>query len=229
MSNDRHTISQISFGGFSCGFSSLLAATDSSNFFRQIKTKNAAIEHTKLNKHSRFIWWGKLQQQQQQQQRPRGRRQRSLAENYKKIVQLLFAQKGMKSRNAAAAATAVWQQLWQAAAAGVSSGFSSISRAEDFPTNLNVTCEQISTRSSIHSAPTHTHTQRHTDTATLCGSMTQLLCLQLLALRCCETFHFFCQLATNVQAVSSQWPTCNMQQATGRQPNIQCRMSNTKV
>lgn len=39
------------------------AATDSSNFFRQIKTKNAAIEHTKLNKHSRFIWWGKLQQQ----------------------------------------------------------------------------------------------------------------------------------------------------------------------
>lgn len=119
MSNDRQTISQISFGGFSCGFSSAAAATDSSNFFRQIKTKNAAIEHTKLNKHSRFIRWGKLQQ------RPRGRRQRSLAENYKKIVQLLFAQKGMKSRNAAAAAaTAVWQQLWQAAAAGVSSGFS---------------------------------------------------------------------------------------------------------
>lgn len=106
-----------------------------------------------------------------------------------------------------------WQQLWQAAAAaaGVSSGFSSISRAEDFPTNLNVTCEQISTRSSIHSAPTHTQT--HTDAATLCGSMTQLLCLQLLALRCCETFHFFCQLATNVQAVNSQWATCNMQQA----------------
>lgn len=118
-----------------------------------------------------------------------------------------------------------WQQLWQAAAAaaGVSSGFSSISRAEDFPTNLNVTCEQISTRSSIHSAPTHTQT--HADTATLCGSMTQLLCLQLLALRCCETFHFFCQLATNVQAVNSQWATCNMQHATGRQRtfNADCR------
>lgn len=214
MSNDRHTISQISFGGFSCGFSSAAAATDSSNFFRQIKTKNAAIEHTKLNKHSRFIWWGS---------NSRGRGAGSLAENYKKIVQLLFAQKGMKSRNAAAAATAVWQQLWQAAAAGVFPGFSSISRAEDFPTNLNVTCEQISTRSSIHSAPTHTLT----DTATLCGSMTQLQCLQLLALRCCETFHFFCQLATNVQAVSSQWPTCNMQHATGRQagehsmPNVE--------
>lgn len=65
----------------------------------------------------------------------------------------------------------------------------------------------------------------HTDTATLCGSMTQLLCLQLLALRCCETFHFFCQLATNVQAVNSQWATCNMQHATGRQRtfNADCR------
>lgn len=114
------------------------------------------------------------------------------------------------------------------AGSGVSSGFSSISRVEDFPTNLNVTCEQISTRSSIHSAPTHTHTQTRTDTATLCGSMTQLLCLQLLALRCCETFHFFCQLATNVQAVSSQWPTCNMQHATGNRQAAEHSMPNVE-
>lgn len=222
MSNDRHTISQISFGGFSCGFSSLLAATDSSNFFRQIKTKNAAIEHTKLNKHSRFIWWGKLQQQ--QQQRPRGRRQRSLAENYKKIVQLLFAQKGMKSRNAAAAA-AVWQQLWQAA--GVSSGFSSISRAEDFPTNLNVTCEQISTRSSIHSAPTHTY--RH------CHIVWQHDATVVLATPCPQVLRDFSLfLPIGHKRPSSQQSMANLQHATcnrqaGRQPNIQCRMSNTKV
>lgn len=123
------------------------AATDSSNFFRQIKTKNAAIEHTKLNKHSRFIWWGKLQQQ------PRG--WGSAAQPGGKLQEnratLVCSKRHEKPK--------CWQQLWQAAAAaaGVSSGFSSISRAEDFPTNLNVTCEQISTRSSIHSAPTHRH------------------------------------------------------------------------
>lgn len=223
MSNDRHTISQISFGGFSCGFSSLLAATDSSNFFRQIKTKNAAIEHTKLNKHSRFIWWGKLQQQ---QQRPRGRRQRSLAENYKKIVQLLFAQKGMKSRNAAAAATAVWQQLWQAA--GVSSGFSSISRAEDFPTNLNVTCEQISTRSSIHSAPTHTHT--HRETYRHCHIVWQHDATAVLATPCPQVLRDFSLfLPIGHKRPSSQQSMANLQHATcnrqagSRTFNAECR------
>lgn len=181
------------------------AATDSSNFFRQIKTKNAAIEHTKLNKHSRFIWWGKLQQQ------PRGWGQRSAV--WRKITR-----KSCNScllKKAWKAEMLPWQQLWQAAAAaaaaGVSSGFSSISRAEDFPTNLNVTCEQISTRSSIHSAPTHTHRHchivwQHDATSCACNSLPSGVARLF-------TFSANWPQTSKQSTVNGQRATCNMQQA----------------
>lgn len=219
MSNDRHTISQISFGGFSCGFSSLLAATDSSNFFRQIKTKNAAIEHTKLNKHSRFIWWGKLQQQ--QQQRPRGRRQRSLAENYKKIVQLLFAQKGMKSRNAAAAAAV-------AATVAGSGSRRFLWFFFDFPrwrlSNKFKRYMRTDFNAIIDSQCTHTHTHRH------CHIVWQHDATAVLATPCPQVLRDFSLfLPIGHKRPSSQQSMANLQHATcnrqagSRTFNAECR------
>lgn len=151
--------------------------------------------------------------------RERGRSSREPAAAWRKITRKscnsCLLEKAWKARNAAVAAGSHGSRRF------LSQFFFDFPRCEDFPTNLNVTCEQISTRSSIH-PHTHIHIQTDTDRVRHCVAVAwrnwELLattpCPQVL--RDFSLFFLYLPIgqAKSTQSMGSvQHAACNMQLA----------------